>query len=68
MKIGIIGAGFIGRALARLAIEHGCEAMVSNSRGPASLTSTVRAIHARTGTVAEAAAFARRSAPHSPAS
>ena len=57
MKIGIIGAGFIGRTLARLAMQHGYEAMVSNSRGPASLTSTARAIHARTGTVEEAAAF-----------
>lgn len=57
MKIGIIGASFIGRTLARIAVQHGCEAMVSNSRGPASLTSTARAIHARTGTVEEAAAF-----------
>ena len=57
MKIGIIGAGFIGRTLARLAVQHGYEAMVSNSRGPASLTSTARAIHALTGTVEEAVAF-----------
>lgn len=57
MKIGIIGAGFIGRTLARLAVQHGCEAMVSNSRGPASLTSTARATHALIGTVEEAAAF-----------
>lgn len=32
MNIGIIGAGFIGRALARLAIQHGFDTMVSNSR------------------------------------
>ena len=57
MKIGIIGAGFIGRTLVRPAVQHGDEAMVSNSRGAASRTSTARATHARIGTVEDAVAF-----------
>lgn len=57
MKIGIIGAGFIGRALARVAIANGHEIMISNSRGPKTLTSTAIALHCRAGTVEEAARF-----------
>ncbi|BCH29786.1 hypothetical protein MesoLjLc_17160 [Mesorhizobium sp. L-8-10] len=57
MKIGIIGAGFIGRALARLAVSHGHDVMIANSRGPQTLTSTAVALSCRTGTVAEAARF-----------
>lgn len=57
MKIGIIGAGFIGRALARVAIANGHEVMIANSRGPQTLTSTAIALHCRAGTVAEAAQF-----------
>ena len=57
MKIGIIGAGFIGRAVARLAVEAGHEAMVSNARGPKSLASIPSGIGAAVGTVAEACAF-----------
>ncbi len=57
MKIGIIGAGFIGRTLAWLGVQHGYEAMVSNSRGPQTLISTACAIHVQIGTVEEAAAF-----------
>jgi phosphoglycerate dehydrogenase-like enzyme len=34
MRLGIIGAGYIGRALAALAKTHGDIAMISNSRGP----------------------------------
>ena len=37
MKIGVIGAGFIGRALARVAVRNGHEVMISNSRGPDTL-------------------------------
>ena len=33
-KIGIVGAGFIGRVVARLAVQHGYEVMLSNSRIP----------------------------------
>ena len=57
MKIGIIGAGFVGRAIARLAVKAECEAMVSNSRGVKSLASVSSGLGARVGTVAEAAAF-----------
>ncbi len=58
MKIGIIGAGFVGRAVARLAVQAGHEVMVSNSRGPKSLASIPSGTGARIGTVAEAVAFA----------
>jgi predicted dinucleotide-binding enzyme len=58
MKIGCVGAGFIGRAVAKLAIERGHEVMLSNSRGPRTLMSTAAAIRARIGTVADAVAFA----------
>ncbi|WP_034161282.1 NADPH-dependent F420 reductase [Sphingomonas sp. ERG5] len=57
MKIGIVGAGFIGRAVARLAIANGHEVMISNSRGPKSLMSTMIALKCAVGTVAEAVAF-----------
>lgn len=57
MKIGIIGAGFVGRALARHALRCEHDVMVSNSRGPQTLSSTVAALHCRSGTAAEAAAF-----------
>ncbi len=57
MKIGCVGAGFIGRAVARLAIKHGHEVMLSNSRGPRTLTSTAAATGAAIGSVSEAIAF-----------
>src|ERR1700754_1628894 len=37
MKIGIIGAGFIGGTLTRLLTEQGHEVLVSNSRDPETL-------------------------------
>ncbi|WP_420593612.1 NADPH-dependent F420 reductase [Deinococcus sp.] len=37
MKIGILGAGHIGKALARLLAEAGHEVGISNSRGPETL-------------------------------
>ena len=58
MKIGIIGAGFVGKAIARLAVQAGHEVMVSNSRGPKTLASVPSGTGALVGTVAEAAAFA----------
>ena len=57
MKIGCVGAGFIGRAVAKLAVEHGHQAMLSNSRGPRTLTSTAISVRAGIGTVADAVAF-----------
>lgn len=57
MQIGIIGAGYIGRAVAKLAIDAGHQVMVSNSRGPQTLTSLVAALHCQTGSVEQAAAF-----------
>ena len=42
MKIGILGAGNIGAAAARLFISAGHEVAVSNSRGPESLKNLVR--------------------------
>lgn len=57
LKIGIIGAGFIGRAIASHAVKHGHEVMISNSRGPGTLGSTIVAIGCRAGTVEEAAEF-----------
>lgn len=57
MKIGIIGAGFIGRAVARLAVEHGHQVMLSNSRHPKTLGSAMVSIGCQIGTTAMAAEF-----------
>ncbi|AMO77132.1 MULTISPECIES: NADPH-dependent F420 reductase [Pseudomonas] len=57
MRIGIIGAGFIGRALAELGVKNGYEVMLSNSRGPHTLTSTMIALGCRIGSVEQAASF-----------
>ena len=57
-RIGIIGAGFIGRAVGRLCVKSGHEVMISNSRGPRTLTSTMISVGCRIGTVQDAVAFA----------
>jgi 8-hydroxy-5-deazaflavin:NADPH oxidoreductase len=57
MKIGIIGAGFIARAVATVAIKHGHEVMVSNTRGPETLFSLVATVGCKAGTPEEAARF-----------
>jgi len=57
MKIGIIGAGYVGRSLAAAAVNAGHEAMLSNSRGPQSLYSESAIIRCKAGTTEEAAAF-----------
>ena len=57
MRIGIIGAGFIGRAVARLAVKHGHEVMLSNSRHPKTLGSAMVSIGCAIGTARDAAAF-----------
>ena len=40
--IGLIGAGQIGSALGRLAVQHGYKAVLSNSRGPETLAGLVQ--------------------------
>jgi len=57
MKIGIIGAGVVGRAIAKLAVKAGHVVMVSNSRGPKSMFSLPHSTGAVLGTVEEAARF-----------
>lgn len=42
MRVGIIGSGMIGSSLAGLLAERGYEVLLANSRGPQSLTETVR--------------------------
>jgi predicted dinucleotide-binding enzyme len=56
--IGLIGAGHIGGQIARLAVAHGYDVVISNSRGPESLSALVTELgpRARAATVAEAAA------------
>lgn len=57
MKIGIIGAGMVGRAIGKLATASGHSVMLSNSRGPQTLFSLSRSIGCQVGTVEEAAGF-----------
>jgi predicted dinucleotide-binding enzyme len=56
--IGLIGAGNIGSQIARAAIASGYDAVISNSRGPETLTDLVSELgpRARAGTTREAAA------------
>ena len=55
--IGFIGAGKIGSQLARLSIANGYDVVLSNSRGPATLTALVQELgpKARAGTPRDAA-------------
>ena len=57
MVIGLIGAGNIGSQVARLAVAAGHEVIVSNSRGPETLTELVAELgeRARAGTAHDAA-------------
>lgn len=61
MKIGIIGAGNIGSTAAQNFAEAGHEVMVSNSRGPETLTDLVDELgtNVQAGTVSEAADFGK---------
>lgn len=56
--LGIIGAGHIGSQLARAAITHGYDVVISNSRGPETLADLVSELgsHARAATSTEAGA------------
>jgi predicted dinucleotide-binding enzyme len=55
--IGIIGAGNIGSQVARLAVRSGYNVVISNSRGPETLSGLIAELgpSARAGTVIEAA-------------
>jgi predicted dinucleotide-binding enzyme len=57
MKFGFIGAGNVAQTYAKHFVGHGHEVVLSNSRGPDSLSEIVRDMgqHARAGTVQEAA-------------
>jgi 8-hydroxy-5-deazaflavin:NADPH oxidoreductase len=57
-RVGIIGAGRIGQAMARTALRAGREVVIANSRGPQSLGSLVQELGegVTAGTVKEAAA------------
>ncbi len=57
MKVGIVGAGFIGRAVARAAVAHGHKVMLSNSRHPKTLGSAMVSIGCQIGTSAVAAEY-----------
>lgn len=58
--IGVLGAGHIGRSFSIAAIRAGHEIVISNSRGPGTLTDLITELgrHARAATAAEAAAAA----------
>jgi len=58
--IGIIGSGLVGKAVAHLAVAAGYNVVISNSRGPESLTGLIEALGplARAGTVEQAIAAA----------
>ena len=55
--IGLIGAGHIGSQIARLAVMNGYDVVISNSRGPETLSGLVAELgpRARAATVVEAA-------------
>jgi 8-hydroxy-5-deazaflavin:NADPH oxidoreductase len=55
MRIGIIGAGSMGRILARLLAQRGHQVSIANSRGPESLTALADEIGATPVSVVEAA-------------
>jgi len=57
MRIGILGAGHIGCALATLGMQHGHEVMLSNSRGPETLLSTATTLGCQAGSALDAANF-----------
>jgi predicted dinucleotide-binding enzyme len=57
MRIGIMGAGFIGRAVAQLGIAAGCEVMVSNSRGAETLREFTETVGCKAGSVEQAIGF-----------
>lgn len=57
MKIGIIGAGFVGRAISKLALKAGHQVMLSNSRDPKTLFTLTHTTECQAGTPQQAAEF-----------
>lgn len=57
MRIGIIGAGLVGRAVAKLGVAAGHQVMVSNSRGLRSLGDVPRGVGCEIGAAEKAAPF-----------
>jgi predicted dinucleotide-binding enzyme len=57
MKIGIVGAGMIARAVTAVAINYGHEVMVSNTRSRDTMFSLIGSLGCEAGTPEEAAAF-----------
>jgi predicted dinucleotide-binding enzyme len=59
-RVGIIGAGRLGQAMARVALRAGRSVVIANSRGPESLTSVISALgeQASAGTPADTAGAA----------
>ena len=55
MKIGFIGAGAIARAIGFQLVSVGHDVVLSNSRGPETITSIRKSVGWRAGTIAEAA-------------
>lgn len=57
-RLGIVGAGRLGQAMARTALRAGVEVVIANSRGPDSLASVVSSLGegASAGTLDEASA------------
>ena len=57
-RVGIIGAGRIGQAMAQIALRAGRQVVIANSRGPQSLTPVVEVLGqgASAGTVEDASA------------
>src|SRR5712692_395437 len=62
MRIGILGAGHIGAAAARLFARAGHEVALSNSRGPASLAGLVDEINREAGAARVKATTAQEAA------
>jgi 8-hydroxy-5-deazaflavin:NADPH oxidoreductase len=58
MRIGLIGAGRIGSTLARLAVDHGHDVLLSNSRGPDTLREAAERLGTRAIAVTPAVAAA----------
>jgi len=58
-RVGIVGAGHIGSALAKGLVDRGYEVAIANSRGPETLTDLVAELgpKAHAATAADAAAF-----------